>query len=283
MIQGLDSSLDFAYSIIYVYILLLILPYILGFFLNWMYSVLAFIFRFGYNQRYSSINRSRRTATIGRFVSFIFLPGTLLRVMFVFLFLKLRGWELSISYPGFVGSMNRSLSDKRRTGFFIAMRPNNKRRISFKEIVQVSLVGYIPLFIAYFMWKTRADQIDFLIYLHQGNLSIFWIYFLYYYLLLAILIGGAPIPEETMLPIYFIIARYPHLFIGIIGSYIVGFWISMMEIGYLGFEGSRLGYTYFITFSTILFFKIVINERQLNITKNKIDEVLLEMELLELV
>ena len=80
------------------------------------------------------------------------------------------------------------------------------------------------------MWNNRTYQFDFLIYLHQGNTSIFWIYVLYYYFLFAILIGGTPIPEETMLPIYFLLGRYPHLFFGIFGSYIVGYMLSLMEI-----------------------------------------------------
>ncbi|OLS19927.1 MAG: hypothetical protein HeimC2_39530 [Candidatus Heimdallarchaeota archaeon LC_2] len=283
MINGLDSALHFADNIIRLYIMLLILPYLFRFIIVWFHSVLGFIFRFGYEKRNSSYQRSIRTKKIGKLVSLIFLPGTLLRVVLIIVFLKLRGWVMYISYPSVVGNLNRSLSDERRSGFFISMRPHNKRTIRFKEIIQVSLIGYIPLFVGYYMWKTRGDQIDFLIYLSQGNMNIFWIYFLYYYLLLAIFIGGAPIPEETMLPIYFVIGKYPHLIIGIICAYIISFLISLMELGYLGFEGKRVAETFFLLFSAILYFKVVLDEEKNKITKRELDDYLLKMELIELV
>ena len=55
--------------------------------------------------------------------------------------------------------------------------------------------------------------------------------------------------------------------------------LSLMEIGYLEFEGNRLGYVYFLLFSAILFFKIVLNEEQMKISKSKVDDLLMEMEL----
>ena len=49
---------------------------------------------------------------------------------------------------------------------------------------------------------------------------------MYFLILISLLIGGMPIPEETMVPLYHIIANYPHLvisaMIGFIGAAIVG-------------------------------------------------------------
>ena len=67
--------------------------------------------------------------------------------------------------------------------------------MTFRDIAVISVVGYIPLYLAYLMWSNRADNLDFIIYIQQGNLSKFWIYAWYYYLLFALFIGGAPIPE----------------------------------------------------------------------------------------
>lgn len=281
MIQGLDTAINFATNIIMVYIFLLILPYILRFVLNWISAVFAFIFRFGYNSPYV---RSNRAKNFRYSIALLTLPGTLLRVSIMFLFLKLRGWSLGIKYPGFVGKRDRGLISDRRTGFTFSMSPDKRRRMTFKDIALISLVGYIPLYIAYLMWTNRADNLDFIIYIQQGNLSKFWIYVWYYYFIIALFIGGAPIPEETMTPVYYLMGEYPHLIWGILGSYVIGFLLSLMEIDNLGFEGPRLGYIYFLLFSAILIFRVLINQRQFGyLTKGGLDDILLDMELIELI
>jgi hypothetical protein len=147
----------------------------------------------------------------------------------------------------------------------------------------MSLIGYIPLYIAYLIWKFRSESIDFIIYLQQGNGSIFWTYFWYYYFFFAVLIGGAPVPEETMLPIYFLLGQYPHLIIGVVGAYFTGMLLSLLEVDYLGFAGKRLGYIYFLLFSSILFFRVAINQQQFSsITKAKLDDILLGMDYIDL-
>ncbi len=119
--------------------------------------------------------------------------------------------------------------------------------------------------------------------MEQGNGSLFWIYFWYYYLLFAIVIGGAPIPEETMLPIYFMLAEYTHLIMGIIGAYLIGMFLSMLEVDYLCYSGHRVGYIYFLLFSSILYFRVAINHKQYSsLTKARIDDVLLALDSIEL-
>ena len=48
----------------------------------------------------------------------------------------------------------------------------------------------------------------------------------YFFILISLLVGGMPIPEETMLPLYHLVAYYPHMVIasllGFLGAAIVG-------------------------------------------------------------
>ncbi|MCE7734443.1 MAG: hypothetical protein GPJ54_06170 [Candidatus Heimdallarchaeota archaeon] len=280
MIQGLDAALNFADDIITIYIILLILPYLLRFILNWISTVFAFFFRFGYSNNYVRNNRPRN---FRRAMAFITLPGTLLRITIMFVFLRLRGWSLGILYPGYVGGTERSLFSDRREGFRFFMKPDKRRRMTFKDVALISLVGYIPLYLAYLMWTNRAANLDFIIYIQQGNLSEFWIYVWYYYFFFSLFIGGAPIPEETMTPVFYLLGEYSHLILGVIGAYIIGFVLSLMEISEMGIEGKRLGYTYFMLFSAILVFKVLLNQRKYgNLTKSALDDIILGMETIEL-
>ncbi|OLS21985.1 MAG: hypothetical protein HeimC2_31330 [Candidatus Heimdallarchaeota archaeon LC_2] len=294
MIQGLDEALNFADSIVTIYIILMILPYILRWVLNWIMAVLAFIFRLGHDSYHDQKTGRRRLPRknnsyyrikkIRSFTALITLPGTLLRVGIMFLFLRLRGWSLGIKYPGFVGKTDRSLLSDRRTGFTFSMSPDKRRRMTFKDIALISIISYLPLYLTYLMWINKADNLDFIIYIQQGNLSEFWINVWYYYLLFALFVGGAPIPEETMVPIYYLLGEYPHLFAGIILAYIMGFLLSLMELGDFGFEGKRLGYIYFLLFSAVLIFRILLNQKHMgNLTKSGLDDLLLEMDVIELI
>lgn len=295
MIQGLDAALSFSDSIITLFIIAMILPYVLRWVLDWIISFLAFIFRLKFDsyidtkpkkpkKRWKKNNSYYRTRSIRSFIALITLPGTLLRVVIMFVFLRLRGWKFTMKYLGMAGSNSKGLLTDRRMGFAFSMSPDAKRRITFKDFALISFVGYIPLYLAYLMWTNRVDNLDFFIYIQQGNLSSFWINIWYYYLVFALLVGGAPIPEETMAPVYYIMGEYPHLILGIVGAYIMGFLLSLMEIGDLGFEGKRLGYIYFLLFSTILIFRVLLNQRQFSfLTKGVLDEMLLELDVIELI
>jgi hypothetical protein len=293
MIYGLEAAINFANDIIMFYIILLILPYFIRFALNWIIDFIAWLFRLDRSianrnkayTRYNKSNRSNyRSRSVRNFLALITLPGTLVRVGITFLYLRLRGWQTGIGYPGWVGRPNRGIMSDSRTGFTIAMSRDSRRRITFREIVIIGFIGYLPISLSYFMWKNKADMIDFIIYISQGNMSEFWIYFWYYYMVFAMFVGGAPIPEETMTPVYYLLGEYPHLFFGLIGSWICGFFICLMEIEYLGFEGKRLGYVFFLLYSAILIFKVVLNQREFGyLTSKRLDELLLQMDAIELI
>ncbi|MHA2100606.1 MAG: hypothetical protein ACW99A_18175 [Candidatus Kariarchaeaceae archaeon] len=310
MLEELNALIGFSMGIIKVWLILMIAPFFLWAFINVIYSIIGLVLAlekkprrkeievtrstpnshllrpdYRYSNTYSvnSYKQSKRTSEVGRLVSFITFPGTLFRVALMFLLLRLKGWELSISYPGLVGTLNRSLSDQRRSGFFISMKPNSKRRITLKDTVHMSLVGYIPMILAYFMWISRHDQIDFMIYLQQGNVNIIWIYFIYYYLLFAILIGGAPIPEETMVPIYYLLGRYPHVIFGIISAYCLSFLISLMEFDGFVYEADRIARLYFLVALLLIISHVLINEEHLKITRKELDQRALELSVVDLI
>jgi hypothetical protein len=132
------------------------------------------------------------------------------------------------------------------------------------------------------MWISRHDQIDFMIYLNQGNVSIVWIYLIYYYLIFAMLIGGAPIPEETMVPVYYLLGRYPHVLIGIVLSYCLSFLISLMELGNYIYDANRIADTYFLFFTFILITYVLVNQENMKITRKQLDNAALKMAVVDL-
>lgn len=304
MLEELNAATNFVASIIKISVILMTTPYLLAGLINVLCSLIGLFLslerkpkrhkitvtrnqwdRTANKEPSYTINRykqSKLTSDARRFLSITTFPGTLLRMASMILLLRIKGWEVSISYPGVVGKLNRGISDDRRSGFFISVRPNKDRKTTLKDTVHMSLVGYIPMILAYFMWVYRHSAIDFMIYLQQGNMNIIWIYVIYYYLLFAVLIGGAPIPEETMVPVYYLIGRYPHVIIGIIFSYCLSFLISLMEIDHLGFSANQVARTYFLLFSSIIIFRVLIDEKKRKLTRKDLDERILELEVVEL-
>ena len=211
------------------------------------------------------INSTLKT-NIRPMLNLIFFPGALIRVTFLFLVLSLMGWKPNITYGRLAGLQNpTSTNNSHFSGFAVFMKPP-RRGISLGHTIIISLSGYFVW--AWVLLYVRFQQFitQYMAYLWGSNTA----NIVYVVVLLSLVIGGMPIPEETMLPLYYIVAYYPHLVIsamlGFIGAAITG-----------GLFGITFGRIYYIVFLAMITTRHLTHKKQLDMIDRR-DGITIDIE-----
>ena len=204
-----------------------------------MIIIIPVIFQIMIHMVINMINSTLKT-NIRPMLNLLFFPGAIVRVTFMFLVLSLMGWKSSIVYGRLAGLQNPTSTNNRFAGFGILMGPP-RTGVSFGQTIIISISGY-------FVW---VWVLLFVLYQQFINnyMTYLWSYetanLIYFFILISFLVGGMPIPEETMLPLYHMVANYPHLIIasllGFVGAAIVG-----------GLYGVAFGQIYFMVLMALL-------------------------------
>lgn len=196
------------------------------------------------------INNALKT-NIRPMLNLLFFPGALVRTSFIFFVLSLMGWKPGVFYGKLAGMHNPTSTNSRYSGFSLFMRPP-KKGVTLGQTIILSLSGY-------FVWLWVLLLIIFQLFI-TNYMSYLWgaqtANLVYGLLIISMVVGGMPIPEETMLPLYYIVAHYPHLviasLIGFVGAAIVG-----------GLFGVVFGQIYFVILLAMLLSRHQSHARQL--------------------
>ena len=212
----------------------------------------------------NAINSAMKT-NIRPMLNLLFFPGAIIRTTFIFFVLSLMGWKSQMTYGRLAGLQNPTSTNNRFSGFAVFMKPP-KRGISLGQSIIISMAGYfVWLWILLFVYYQRFISIYMTFLWGESTANL-----VYMIILISLLIGGMPIPEETMLPLYYIVAHYPHLVIagmlGFIGAAIIG-----------GLYGVVFGEIYFAILIALLISRHLAHRKDLD-RMGRLDELTIDIE-----
>ena len=243
----------------------IILPYIIAWIIYLLTKFISSLFHFGADPT----SKEDHQKQVSRFFSYLFVPGALFRMLLVFAYLRHKGWEMQTTYvPGPTLIGNSVFNRERSRGFRIIMMPGPRGNLVLKDVIAITLICYIPLLLALEMFYHHTMVLSLLHYLFPNNVPITaqvtlridrFIRLVYYYSMLSLLFGGAPVPEETSLVVYYIITEYALSLLAGILVFMATVLVAAMDI--LG-RGADVAQLYFWTMCVYAIVKIQLDERE---------------------
>ncbi|MHA2249420.1 MAG: hypothetical protein ACXAD7_03610 [Candidatus Kariarchaeaceae archaeon] len=206
----LDATESIVTSLITTILAFLLLPVLIRIIINLIIDLINTIFGLGQWRRRSFFD----FGTIVRFVAF---PGTLIRGVIVFYTLHTMGWRVKTGSAFNVGRPmgNFGSRDRSYRGYYLAMIPPSGITPTLREVIYMALVGYLVQIVVFVMYGFRQSIQQWMLYIWGPKFPFFrWgipINWVFWYLFLALVIGGLPVPEETLYPIYYILVAHPQL------------------------------------------------------------------------
>ena len=239
-LDSLDTAEDFMYDIFIVILLFITIPILLRLILNIIIDLVNSIFNWGV--RRNSFN----FAMVVRFIAF---PGTLLRGTFIFLLLHLKGWKVNINFGVGVGQAmgNYGFRDNYYRGFGFNMSPGHKIEVTLKDTIHIAMSSYMVELIAIIIFMFRHWIISFILYVYGPRIDLFLNFptiWLFWYLFMGIVIGGIPVTQEILLPLYYIFIYNPQLVVFAIFNLFTASLIAEIF-------GNSIGLTCFILFFSL--------------------------------
>lgn len=191
---------------------------------------------------------------IRQFLNLIFFPGSLVRLGLLYLTLSLMGWEPSLSHHNVVGSNTAMSTGRSRRGFMISMRPKNKQSMGLREMIIIAAASQLAWLLVLLM-VIYYDPIIITLSRLVGPSAPTW----YFVAIISLIFGGMPIPEESMLPLEYLISHYPH-WVGALS--ILGLASAVIS----GIYGPSIGQLWFLIISALM----VARER---ITRKRLEDI----------
>lgn len=261
MITAFDTLNFYIWSNIILFALLVILPYLIRLIIIQVIRVITYILQI-----------PDKKIQVQQFISVLFFPGSLLRITFIYCYLILQGWSLRVAYSPKVELSSGSVVALHKSQGFYLIMSQGKKNFSLRDALAITMLCYIPMLLGILMIINSAGNMRFIDYIFNRDFQFWKIHFqinvinriLYYYIIAALLIGGSAVPEETSVLLYYIVASYPHFIISCILALIGSILISYLDVPG-PFSANYLGVSTLQVFWTILFVKVMLDDRELRL------------------
>lgn len=268
MMDAIDALTFYVWSNIAVILLLIFLPYILRMIIMLIIRVLAKVIV------QDDDGAAKARTRVSQAIAILFFPGSLLRITFIYFYLTMQGWIMQVLYSPRLQLESGSLfSEKKSKGFYLTMK-QGKRRFTLRDAILITVLCYIPMVLGILMIVFRQGNMAFIDYIFNRDFLFWRIHVpaaimnrtVYWYLVLALLFGGAAVPEETTLILYHVIATYNYFLVGCLLALIGSILISYLDISG-PFTANYLGVSTLQVFWTILFTKTMLDDREARLFK----------------
>lgn len=237
----LDGVVEFSKDLLVLFLLLTFLPYFIRIIIQVAIGFVKRILKFDLNP----------------ILDMIAIPGSLIRNIPIDIYLKIKGWTISVTYAQRVGRSVSNLSGRYAGGFMIFMRPGYKRPADFRDTIFIMINSYSMTFLFYLWIKYANEVVKFFTAILGVNPG----YFMFVIFSLSFALGGLPTSSETVLPLKFIFKDKPVILGGIIS-------IFMGSVILNGYYGSTIAWTIFFLMTGL----IIIYDRMLDIREKKFQE-----------
>ena len=278
MIGAVDTLSFYVWSNIAVITLLIFFPYIMRFII--LSLARFYIFIIPEPRKYvwedepmpKPWDRRKMLNRFQQFLAIAFFPGSMIRITFLYGYLTIKGWKLTVAYnPKMEIGSNSLFAERRRQGFYLIMS-QGKHRFTLRDAISITILCYIPMLLSILMFTSYAGNMRFIDYIFNRDFVFWRLHFpihvvnrvIYVYFALALLIGGAAVPEETAVILYHLLANYPHFIISCILALIGSILISYLDVPG-PFSANYLAMSTLQVFCTILFVKVMLDDRELQL------------------
>lgn len=199
MLEFLDGVMEFSKDLLVLFLVLTFLPYFVRIIIQVVIGFIKRILKFDLNP----------------ILDMIAIPGSLIRNIPIDIYLKIKGWTVSVTYSQRVGRSVSNLSGAYAGGFSIFMRPGHKRPADFRDTIFIMLSSYSMTFLFYLWMKHANDVVKFF----TAILGLNSAYFLFVMCSLSFALGGLPTSSETVLPLKFLFKDKPVVLGGIVSIF----------------------------------------------------------------